>query len=340
MLRLGAYEISYHSGIQILSFSDVLEKEFLMETERNRVGLGVLVSLLVVLLASSVLGAQSAEAAGIEVTVEELGCLPIAENGIGWATVKNNISDTSVRLYLRRMHEEVEDFYFVEMNPAGEGRYWGIFPEAEDERLERINLEDDDLLEEFRDKDMDDDEDYLWAWWWQAKEASDDRDPNGNLDTQRIRERASVGKLEPRHWLTSLDDPTLQRWLQQLENEPTEFFAAVYDSEGRRVARSRTQVVEVKEECEVELTPQQEGESENLTVGETAGWQRGENVFHWLCDGIVTRVDPYDVLRADESCRGCVIAWWHQRGLILAAPVACAGGFCTPDESPISPFTR
>ncbi len=311
-----------------------------METEMKRVGLGVLVSLAIVGLTAPAVEAQGRDASKLKVSVDSLECLPIAENGIGWATVENNIADTTVRLYFRRLHEEVEDFYYMEMNPDGSGRYWGLFPEAEDERLERINLEDEELLEEFRDTDPDDDEDYLWAWWWRAKEASDDRDPNGNLNSDRIRERASVGKLEPRHWMGGLDDPTFQQWLQQLENEPTEYFAAVYDSQGRRVARSRTKVVEVKEECEVELDPRQEGESENLTVGETADWQRTENVFHWLCDGIVTRIDPYDVLRADDSCRGCVIAWWHQRGLLLAAPVACAGGFCTPGESPISPFTR
>ncbi len=300
-----------------------------------RLSKGGFVSVLIFLLAVPVFGAE------ISVTVDEVACLPIDNNGIGWATVENNIPETSVRFFFRRLHEEVEDFYYVEMNPMGEGRYWGIFPHPEDEQLDRFNLRDDELLQQFRDSDPGDDEDYLWAWWWRAKEASADRDPDDNLDTDRIREQASVGKSEPRHWLEQLDDPTFQEWLEALENEPAEFFAAVYDVEGRRIARSKTRVTLVQEKCDVELTPKQDGESENLTIGETANWQKGENVFHWLCDGIVSRLDPYDVLREDEQCRACVIAWWRRPGLIVALPTVACVGLCDGifDDDPGLPIS-
>lgn len=300
-----------------------------------RVSQGGFVSILILLLATPAL------AADVSVSVDKVACLPIDANAIGWATVENNVPETSVRLYFRRLHEEVEDFYFVEMNPAGDGRYWGIFPHAEDEQLDRFNLRDEELLEQYRDADPADDEDYPWAWWWRAKEASTDRDPDGNLDADRIRERASVGKAEPRDWMTGLDDPTFQEWLEALENEPAEYFAAVYDVTGERIARSETDVTLVQDDCEVDLTPQQEGESENLTIGETANWQRGENAFHWLCDGVVSRIDPYDVLREDEHCRACVIAWWKRPGLIVSVPTVACVGLCGGifDDDPGPPIS-
>jgi len=75
--------------------------------------------------------------------------------------------------------------------------------------------------------------------------------------------------------------------------------------------------VEVRKDCRVDLTPQQEGFAKNLVIGETAAWQKGEEVFHWECTGVTTRKDSLNVLRADDKCRACVIAWW---------PVATAGG--------------
>jgi hypothetical protein len=58
--------------------------------------------------------------------------------------------------------------------------------------------------------------------------------------------------------------------------------------------------------CEVELTAEQQGEAANLIVGETAPWQRNKPVFHWLCAGVIARVDASGVKRADAACRQCV----------------------------------
>ena len=130
---------------------------------------------------SSAASAQS----NLRVAAEPIECLPIGDNGVGWAKVENNVPDTTVRLNFRRMHSVVEDMYYVRMRPEGGGRYWGIFPKAADEVLDRYDIE--ERREDRRDE-------FLWAQWWREKQDSDHRDPNEELDRDLIRERASVGK--------------------------------------------------------------------------------------------------------------------------------------------------
>jgi hypothetical protein len=102
----------------------------------------------------------------------------------------------------------------------------------------------------------------------------------------------------------------------------------------------------VRKNCRVEMTPEQLGEAENLTVGETAYWQKDEALFHWLCEGIVTRVDPTNVLRGDSACRACVVAWWNQPGLLIPAAAVGVGAVTgvylvdredPPPASPVRP---
>ena len=248
---------------------------------------------------------------------EDVECLPIEDNGVAWAQVTNNVPDTTVRLNFRRMHDAVEDLYYVRMRPESAGRYWGVFPKAEDRILNRHDLI--ETREEVQ-------EEHRWAAWWKEKEITEDRDPNDpkdeeELDDDLLRERASLGKKIPRDWLGQMDDETFQNWLEQLENEPAEYFVSVHDANGLQLARSPTQVTEVRENCRVDLSPQERGEAENLTIGETAHWQRDEEVFHWLCAGIVTRIDPTNVLRGDGICRACVIAWWKKKQLLLTTAV-------------------
>lgn len=287
------------------------------------------------LLFSAVVLAQN----GPTIDLDQVECLPIGDNNIAWATVDNNVADTTVRLNFRRLHDHVEDIYWVAMKPAGNGRYWGLFPKAEDRVVDRHELSEERARRSSTGSEGD--ENYGWAEWWREKQISDHRDPNDDLDDELIRERASVGKKEPREWMDELNNEQFEEWLEQLENEPSEYFATVNDFQGRRLARSHTKVVEVKEECRTDLTPQERGEAENLTVGETAYWQRGEEVFHWLCDGIVSRVDPNNVKRPDEYCRACIIAWWKRPTLM--APLAATGivGIITsappPPASPSTP---
>ncbi len=265
--------------------------------------------LLTTLLVATDAGAQPS----LTVEAEDVECLPIEDNGVAWARVANNVADTTVRLNFRRMHDAVEDLYYTQMHPTGQGRYWGVFPKAEDRVLDRHDLIEtrEDIQEEHR-----------WAWWWREKDASEHRDPNdprdeAELDDDLLRERASLGKRIPRDWLAEMDDVTFQSWLEQLENEPAEYYVSVHGAEGRQLARSPTRVTEVRESCRPDLSEQERGEAENLTVGETAHWQRDEQVFHWLCAGIVSRIDPINVLRGDGVCRACVIAWWKKKQVLL-----------------------
>lgn len=261
---------------------------------------------------------ETAAQSDLQVDTDPIDCLPINENGAAFATVDNNVPDTTVRLYFRRMHDSVEDLYWVRMKPAGQGRYWGVMPKAEDREVVRYDIE--ETRQEIQEQNS-------WAQWWREKDASDHRNPTSELDDDLIRERASQGKQIERDWLGEMDDPTFQRWLEQLENEPAEYYASVHDYSGQQIARSRTRVAEVKENCRVDLTPEQAGEAENLTVGETAYWQRDEGVFHWLCDGIISRVDPTNIKRGDGICRACVIAWWKRKEILI--PAAAGAGLIT-----------
>ncbi len=284
-------------------------------------------------LIALLLGAANFEASAqgrLQVDAEPVECLPVGDNGVGWAKVENNQPDTQTRLYFRRLNDSVEDLYWVRMQPAGNGRYWGVFPKAEDVALKRH-----DIVEQRQNLQRE----TSWANWWRAKDSSDDRNPNRDLDQNVIRERASQGKLERRDWLAEMDDQKFQNWLEQLENEPTEYFTAVHDYKGQRLAKSPTMVAEVRKNCRADLTPEQRGEADNLVVGETAYWQRDQSVFHWLCEGISSRVDPGNVVRGDAVCRACVVAWWKKPALLIPAAVATGGlaGVVLIDRDPPPP---
>jgi len=246
-------------------------------------------------------------AAGAQtITLGALPCLPNGENGVLTARIEPApAAEIQVRLYFRRQSLMVEDFYFTAMVPTGDGNYWGVFPQPEDSKFPEKRLKNAKKVEN------------AWAEWWRAKEGSEHRDPNPDLDKDVIVERASLGKREKRDWMTPLDDDALQSFLRRQTTEPAEYFVALFDPAGTLLARSPMQVVDVRGDCRVALTSQQAGYAANLTVGETARWQAGETVFHWECTGIVTRLDPQRVLRADEACRACVVAWW---------PVGAAAG--------------
>ena len=246
------------------------------------------------------------------VRVGDLACIPVGQNQVATATLTGEAPGNTVRLYFSRLHNEVEDFYYVEMRPSGGGQYWAVLPQPEDKAIERTRLRRPQGERETGNE---------WAEWWRRKEGSDNRDPNDDLDEKVIKERASVGKKEPRAWIRNMTDVDLQRWLEKQKYEPAQYYAAIYDGAGRFVAKSDVKVTPVNKECRVQLTPQQAGYAENLTIGETADWQRGERVFHWECDGIVTRIDPAGIPRADDSCRACLIAWWKPAAVIGAGAV-------------------
>lgn len=118
--------------------------------------------------------------------------------------------------------------------------------------------------------------------------------------------------LRDRDWMKDHDREWLEDWLETQEHEAAEFYVAVADVAGAEVSRSQTQLVQVLDydDCRFGLDPFEVGQSQNLTVGETTELQQGKEVYHWLCDGIVSRVNSMGVLRADEICRACVVAGW------------------------------
>lgn len=262
----------------------------------------------------------AAAAAGAQtVSLGELACLPAGDNGV--LTVRVDPpppAEVEVRLYFRRMNLLVEDFYFTVMKPTGAGTYWGVFPQPEPAAFTRQ-----DLRAARNDQN-------LWAQWWKAKEASEDRDPNQDLDREVIEERASLGKREKRDWMSARDDAELESFLVRQRHEPAEYFVGLYDPEGRQLARSSQQVVAVQDDCTAALTPQQAGMAMNLTVGETSGWQVGKPVFHWECTGVIARVDAQRVLRGDEACRACVVGWWPG-----AAAAGVLGLVVATDDDPV-----
>lgn len=123
-------------------------------------------------------------------------------------------------------------------------------------------------------------------------------------------------------------------------NLEVQYYGALLDATGHEIARSAVRKAEVKGECRVDLNPQQRGVAQNLTVGETAEAQSHGGVMGFLCDGIVTRINPKNIRRADDFCRTCVIAWWEKTEVL--APALAAGGITTvildqPEPSPSRP---
>jgi len=232
------------------------------------------------------------------VSVDAPACLPLRDHGVITAKVEFDRPGTRVHLYFRRFHHEVEDFYATEMYPMGEGRYWGVLPHPEDRWPERFALDDGTETET------------EWADWWQAKELSEHRDPNGDLDTELIGERAQVGKQVARDWMQEMSPLQLQDWLEGLENEPVEVFVTVEDASGNRVAQSATEAIPVRDDCRLRLTAHQRGQADNQTIRHTADWQRGYGLFHWRCDGLVSRIDPIGgAAYGDPACRACLMAY-------------------------------
>ena len=129
------------------------------------------------------------------------------------------------------------------------------------------------------------------------------------------------------------------------ENEAVEYYVAVVDPNEQVLAKSESLMAPVyePEDCEVELTEAQRGMAENLTVGETTFEQVGEDVDGFLCDGVVSRINPLGILRPDELCRACVIAWWEKKGIMVPAAAGAVGTGLVinrrdpPEASPVTP---
>lgn len=260
------------------------------------------------------------------VSVSAVDCVPKEANAVVTAQADELPQDGTVRLYFRRMNEVMEDFYYVQMQAnedGGGGGFWATFPKPEDVTNPETDLQ------------SATDPATAWAEWWQAKEASTNRNPNGDLDQNEIDMRSSVGKLISRAWMAGMSAADLQTWLQGLQNEPVEFYVAAFDADGNQVAVTPMRVVQVTEDCKVDLTREQKKYAENLTVGNTDEWQHDRKPFHWLCDGIDNRIDIDGTEHGDGVCVAAVILPQH-KVLIPAAIVsgAVVTGVIVNDKEP------
>ncbi len=122
------------------------------------------------------------------------------------------------------------------------------------------------------------------------------------------------------------------------ENHQVEVYVALVDPAGNVVGSpSEPMLIPVTSDCDVELTPHERGMAENLVVGETDEEQVGEDVWGFLCDGIISRIGPDGVLRADGICRRCIVAWWDRPESLLPAAVLLGGGTVIVEASPSRP---
>lgn len=121
------------------------------------------------------------------------------------------------------------------------------------------------------------------------------------------------------------------------ENHQVEYYVALVDAAGTVIGQSDPVVTPVREDCDVELTEQERGMAENLVVGETVDDQKGEMVYGFLCDGIISRMGPDEVLRADSICRRCIVAWWDKPEALVPAAVLLGGGTVITEASPSRP---
>jgi hypothetical protein len=117
-----------------------------------------------------------------------------------------------------------------------------------------------------------------------------------------------------------------------------EYYSAIEDPHGNTLARSDTSEVDATADCVVDLTPEEQGVANNLTVGETSAEQSQKPVSGFLCEGVVTRMGSDGVIRGDEICRRCIVALWRKAAAIPILGVAgCMVGCRNPRASEFLP---
>lgn len=121
------------------------------------------------------------------------------------------------------------------------------------------------------------------------------------------------------------------------DNHQVEYYAGTVAADGTMIAQSEPILAPVTEDCDVELNPKERGMADNLVVGETTDEQMGDDVLGFLCDGIISRVGPDGVMRADSICRRCIIAWWDRPEALLPAAAAIGGITTVVEASPSRP---
>lgn len=111
-------------------------------------------------------------------------------------------------------------------------------------------------------------------------------------------------ELKNRPWLAERDREWLEGWLRRSRHEPAEFFLAVHDAQGERLAETEIQTIGVLEaaDCSFNLSDQESEWTTALVIGETTELQAGRSLFHWSCGGIVERISAAGERSPDRVC--------------------------------------
>ena len=174
--------------------------------------------------------------------------------------------------------------------------------------------------------------DRYWTTFPKAKEEEQSELSDGWWDS-----------LKTRDWVEGRDRNWLEDLLEEQKQEAAEYYVAVFNPAGELKERSKVLMTSVKKDgCTEPMDPKQQGWANNLTIGETSAVQRNQEVYHWLCAGIVTRINPEDVRRPDQYCRACAAGF-----LFWVPPVAGAatiaiigGGLINSTSTPVEATPR
>lgn len=113
-------------------------------------------------------------------------------------------------------------------------------------------------------------------------------------------------ELQGRPWLAERDRQWLEAWLKRSRHEPVEFFIAVHDAQGERLAQTEIQTLGVLEpaDCSFNLSDRESDWTAALVIGETTALQADRPLFHWSCSGIVERIGAAGERSPDRVCAG------------------------------------
>ena len=101
-----------------------------MSQQRKSSPVDPVLSAVLAVVVLSLVGVSGLEAQTTSVTAHKVACVPAGANAVVKVSVANNQPDTTTRFYFRRLNEVVEDLYYVDMYPEGEGEYWAVMPKA------------------------------------------------------------------------------------------------------------------------------------------------------------------------------------------------------------------
>ena len=127
--------VDHYARMALLASCLALEDAGMDDGLPENTGLIVATALTLLVAAAVSAGAQETR-----VQVTPIPCLPLEGDTPVNVTLAPDSAGAEVRVYFRRLSIEVEDFYYVEMEPTGQGQYWGVFPIPTEAKIERKDL--------------------------------------------------------------------------------------------------------------------------------------------------------------------------------------------------------